>query len=196
VVARDQVLTIATLLVAFFSSAGTPPVFRVMYEVMPGVKFFPPSGGRQLRVRRPHRHHDGYLVHRWVSGLPPASRIQRAIAACIGGVHPGVRDLAVGDNGRRDGGAKPIISGIVLRRSQPLVLISQPARIGRSVTATILLTVFTTADLAWNNFRRMSPTACAVSPMTCCALIRGTRQSRWSAAPRRAASRTIATASS
>src|SRR3954454_9386816 len=75
--------TIAALLIAFFMFGWYTPVFRVMYEIMPGVKFFrrPADGtfafGALIAILT------GYLVHRWLAGLPPAGRIQRRLAAGI-----------------------------------------------------------------------------------------------------------------
>src|SRR3954449_7042558 len=75
---RDiRFFTIAMLLIAFFMFGWYTPVFRVMYEIMPGVKFFrrPADGtfvfGAVVAIVT------GYLVHRWVSGMAGANRIQR-----------------------------------------------------------------------------------------------------------------------
>jgi hypothetical protein len=143
---------IATVLIAFFMFGWYTPVFRVMYEIMPGVKFFrrPADGtfvfGALIAIVT------GYLVHRWLSGMAPASRVQRIVEL---GIAAFILAFAIWLSATTVGvtvALKPIIAGVCFTAVALLVLIfAGRLASGAPVTATILLTVFTTADLAWNN---------------------------------------------
>lgn len=144
--------TIAALLVAFFMFGWYTPVFRVMYEVMPGVKLFrrPADGtfvfGALIAILT------GYVLHRWLSGLPAASRVQRyaeiGLAAFVLASAIWLAATLVGVSVA----LKPIITGIVCVALAIVVLwLARRWTAGAPVSAMILLAVFTTADLAWNN---------------------------------------------
>ena len=72
--------TVAALVVLLYALGWYTPAFRVMYEVLPGIKLFRRAAdatfvfGALLAILA------GYLVHRWLSGtVPPARPWQRAL---------------------------------------------------------------------------------------------------------------------
>src|SRR3954471_19421614 len=69
---------IAALLIAFFMFGWYTPVFRVMYEIMPGVKLFRRPADASFVLGGLIAIRAGYLVHRFLTE-PPASRIRRRI---------------------------------------------------------------------------------------------------------------------
>ena len=146
--------TIATVLIAFYMFGWYTPVFRAMYELMPGVKLF----------RRPA---DATFVfgaliadHGGLSGASLARRAharERACSACIALVHRCVRSSAftiwlaattVGTDAR----AKPIVTGLASRRGASWSLLARAASdTGRAGSPRCCSALFTTADLAFNN---------------------------------------------
>ncbi len=144
--------SVAALLIAFFMFGWYTPVFHVMYELMPGVKLFRRPADATFVFGALLAMLAGYLVHRWLAGLPRASILQRCIelglvifivastlwlAATTVGVGVALR---------------PIMTGLCF-----VGLAAAGLRLARRLTvhsplaAVIVLGVFTTADLAWNN---------------------------------------------
>jgi len=153
--------TIATLLVAFFMFGLVQPVFRVMYEVMPGVKFF--------RVRRtaasrsaPSSPSDGLIwLHRWVrgcTGKPHPARHCACIAAFILAFAIWLSATTV----RVMVALKPIISGFVFAAVAALVLIFASRLASALPSRRRSAYVFTTRTLPGTT-RRMSQRPAAVS---------------------------------
>ena len=125
------------------------PVFRVMYELMPGVKLFRRPADATFVFGAHDRDH-GRLC-----GASLAGRASARLAAAAAELGFGAFDLgatvwlantrsaprAEADHRRRHRVALAILVLIVARRLAS----------GAPVTAMLLLVVFTTADLAWNN---------------------------------------------
>ena len=94
--------TIAAVLIAFFMFGWYTPVFRVMYEVMPGVKLFRRPADGDLRVRRADRGHGGLSGAPLARPDPPASRdVSARIAIGLRAVILVAHGLACVDDGRR-----------------------------------------------------------------------------------------------
>src|SRR3954469_1690036 len=70
---------IAALLVAFYMFGWYTPVFRLMYEVMPGVKLFRRPADATFVFGALIAIVTGYMVHRWLTDLRRASLPQRVI---------------------------------------------------------------------------------------------------------------------
>ena len=143
---------IAALLTAFFMSGWYTPVFRVMYELMPGVKLFRRPADATFLFGFMIAIMTGYMVHRWLTDASRATLVQRVIELGIGAIVLGatvwLADTTVG----LGPALKPIVTGIICVVVAILVLIvARRLASGAPVTATLLLVVFTTADLAWNN---------------------------------------------
>src|SRR3954471_18558577 len=144
--------TIAAVLTAFYMFGWYTPAFHAMYELMPGVKLFRRPADATFVFGALVAIMTGYMVHRWFADLPRASWLQRgiefAIAASIVAFTVGLAVTAVGVSPA----LKPMITGIVCIALAVLVLVlARRLNSGAPVTATLLLVVFTTADLAWNN---------------------------------------------
>jgi hypothetical protein len=145
--------TVATVLIAFYMFGWYTPVFRAMYEVLPGVKLFrrPADGtfvfGALIAVLA------GYLVHRWLTD-PVASRrpavIGLAIAAFIVIFTFWLSATTVG----LAPAWKPIVTGLCFIAAGFTILVL--ARRFSAPASMLLLATFTTADLAWNNAPHVS----------------------------------------
>src|ERR1043166_5645177 len=71
--------TVAALLTAFFMFGWYTPVFRLMYEVMPGVKLFRRPADATFVLGAMVAIMTGYMVHRWLNDFSRATLVQRAI---------------------------------------------------------------------------------------------------------------------
>jgi len=144
--------TIAAVLIAFFMFGWYTPVFRAMYELMPGVKLFRRPADATFVFGALVAVMAGYLVHRVLTGLPLASRLQRAVEI---GLALGTLALTIWLAATTVGlsvALKPIVTGMICIAGAILALfLARRLNAGAPVSATILLVAFTTADLAWNN---------------------------------------------
>jgi hypothetical protein len=142
---------IAAILVAFYMFGRYTPVFQVMYELMPGVKLFRRPADATFVFGALIAVMTGYLVHRWLAGLPPANRMQRFIPLAAAAFAVGLAVWLAVTIGAGPA-LKPIVTGLVCTVVAILVLISaRRLNPGAPVTAVLLLVAFTTIDLAWNN---------------------------------------------
>jgi hypothetical protein len=94
----------------------------------------------------------GYMMHRWLTDPPRAAPLQRGIelglAAFVVGYTLWLANTTVGITPA----LRPIVTGIICIALAIFVLVlARRLAFGAPVTATLLLVVFTTADLAWNN---------------------------------------------
>jgi hypothetical protein len=147
-----RLFTIAAVLVAFYMFGWYTPVFHAMYELMPGVKLFRRPADATFTFGALVAIMTGYMVHRWLAGLPRANAAQRAIelaiAACVLAVTVWLSVTTVGIAPA----LKPIITGaICIFVAIAVLFVARRLVPGAPVTATLLLVVFATADLAWNN---------------------------------------------
>lgn len=144
--------TMAALLTAFFMFGWYTPVFRAMYEFMPGVKLFRRPADATFVFGALVAVMTGYLVHRVLTGLPRVSQLQRAIEV---GLALGLLALTIWLSATTVGlsvALKPIVTGLICTAAAILALfLARRLNAGAPVSATILLVAFTTADLAWNN---------------------------------------------
>jgi hypothetical protein len=144
--------TIAALLIALFMFGWYTPAYQVMYELMPGVKLFrrPADAtfvfGALLAVLA------GYLVHRWLAGLPRANNAQRCIAlGLVISVIAFTLWLAATTVGASVA-IGPIVTGLsFVSIAAACLRLARRSTVHSPLAALIVLGVFTTADLAWNN---------------------------------------------
>ena len=143
---------IAALITAFFMSGWYTPVFRVMYELMPGVKLFRRPADATFVFGALIAIMAGYVVHRWLTDASRATLVQRVIELGIGAFVLGSTVWLANTTVGLAPALKPIVTGVICVALAVLVLIvARRLASGAPVTATLLLVVFTTADLAWNN---------------------------------------------
>jgi hypothetical protein len=126
------------------------PIFRVMYDVLPGVDLFRRPADATFVIGLMIAVNTGYLVHRLLTGTAsrahfPAIEIAlvvvlAAAATAIAGAAGELRDAAI-----------PIASGIAFAGAG-IVLIAATFRLvpAHPTLAAMLLLAFTTGDLAWN----------------------------------------------
>jgi hypothetical protein len=144
--------TIVALLTAFYMFGWYTPAFHATHELMPGVKLFRRPADATFVFGALVAIMAGYMVHRWLSGMPRASMVQRiveiAIAVCVLAFTVWLSVTTVG----LAPAIKPIITGVACVALAAVVLIfARRLASGAPVTAALLLVVFTTFDLAWNN---------------------------------------------
>src|SRR4051794_33865978 len=144
--------TVAALLTAFFMFGWYTPVFRVMYELMPGVKLFRRPADATFVFGALIAIMTGYMVHRWLADLPRSTWLARGIEFALAAfvlaftVWLSITIAGLGP------ALKPIVTGIVcIPLAVPVLLLARRLNSGAPVTATLLLVAFATADLAWNS---------------------------------------------
>jgi hypothetical protein len=144
--------TIAALLVAFYMFGWYTPVFHLMYELMPGVKLFRRPADATFVFGALVAIITGYVVHRWLASVAPASRFQRAIELAVAAFVVVFTIWLSATTVGLTPALKPIMTGIICIILAALVLfVARRLNSGAPLTATLLLVVFATADLAWNN---------------------------------------------
>jgi hypothetical protein len=144
--------TVTALLTAFFMFGWYTPVFRVMYELMPGVKLFRRPADATFVFGAMIAMMTGYMVHRWLTDFSRAMWSQRSIEAAIAAFVLGFTVWLANTTVGLTPAVKPLVTGIICVALAVLALIfARRLASGAPVTATLLLVVFATADLAWNN---------------------------------------------
>ena len=129
---------IAALLTAFFMFGWYTPVFRVMYELMPGVKLFRRPADATFVFGALIAIMAGYVVHRWLTDLPRAPWLQRAIEIGIGVSFSAATVWLANTTVGLTPALKPIITGIICVALAILVLIvARRLASGAPVTATL-----------------------------------------------------------
>ena len=126
------------------------PIFRVMYDVLPGIDLFRRPADATFIIGLMIAVDTGYLVHRLLTGT--ASRwhfpaIEIALAVVLAAAATAIAFAA----GELRDAAIPIATGIVFGAAG-IALIAATFRLvpAHSMLAAVLLLAFTTGDLAWN----------------------------------------------
>ena len=127
------------------------PIFRLMYDVLPGVELFRRPADATFVVGLMIAVNAGYLVHRLLSGTVPKARhslmIEIVLVACAV-----VAALAISiAAGRLGVAAVPIATGIAFAAAG-IALIAVIPRLAPAypMLAAVLMLAFTAGDLAWN----------------------------------------------
>jgi hypothetical protein len=127
------------------------PIFRLMYDVLPGVELFRRPADATFIVGLMIAVNTGYLVHRLLSGTAPLGRGFLVIEiALIGALVIAAAAIAVAA-GQLGVAAVPIATGIAFAAAG-IALIIAVARLAptHQMFAAVLVLAFTTGDLAWN----------------------------------------------
>jgi hypothetical protein len=140
---------IATVLIAFYMFGWYTPVFRAMYELMPGVKLFRRPADATFVFGALIAIMAGYLVHRWLSELPASRRQRNIVLGILIAIVAATIWLAATTVGI-DRAATPIAMGLCFVVAAVSIL-RIARRMTMPLTATMLLGLFATADLAFNN---------------------------------------------
>jgi hypothetical protein len=143
--------TIATVLVALYAFGRYTPAFHAMYELLPGVNLFRRPADATFVLGALCAILAGYVVHRWLAGLPPANSIQRWIERALAA---SILALALWLTATIDATQPvfPLAAGLVFVGLAILTLrIARRLDTIAPLSAMLLLTGFTAADLAFNN---------------------------------------------
>jgi hypothetical protein len=144
--------TIAAVLIAFYMFGWYTPVFRAMYEVLPGVKLFRRPADGTFVFCAVGAVITGNLVHRWLTETPNGTWSRRIAATGAAAVIVAFTVWLAATTVGMGPAWKPLITGSCFFVAAALVLwFARRLNNGAPVTATLLLTVFMTGDLAFNN---------------------------------------------
>src|SRR5579871_1747795 len=143
---------IAFALVLLYALGWYTPVFRWMYEILPGVDLFRRPADATFIIGLLIAIEAGYLVHRLLSGAAPQPRWFSAVDIAIVGVLVAIAIAVAQEAGKLDVAFLPIVTGIVFSAGA-IALLGLTRRFAptRPLFASALLLGFTTFDLAWNN---------------------------------------------
>ncbi len=142
--------SIATVLVALYAFGRYTPAFHVMYELMPGVTLFRRPADATFVLGALFAILVGYVLHRWLDGLPQTNSVSRWIErGCLAAALMAAIWLAATTLGAQ-ASAIPIAAGAVFIVLAVIVL-RIARRLNAPLLAALLLTAFTSADLAFNN---------------------------------------------
>lgn len=148
-----RVFAAVTIFLLLYAMGGYTPVFRVLYEVLPGVALFRRPADASFLVGGMAAILGGYLVHRWVTGtLPCASPRRQALEVSLVAAAL-VSGLAVAFNvGTLSLAWKPTLMTLVWLSAAAILLAIPSAWVRRGGSALVLATaLLMTADLAANN---------------------------------------------
>jgi len=133
---------------AFYAFGRYTPAFYPMYELMPGVKLFRRPADATFVFGAMVAIMSGYALHRWLAAQPASAR-QRAIALAIFVAATAAAIWLAATIGVA-AAAQPVVVGLCFLLAAVLVL-HIARRIAAPLAATMLIGLFASADLAFNN---------------------------------------------
>jgi len=143
--------TIATVLVALYAVGRYTPAFWAMYELLPGIKLFRRPADATFVLGALFAILAGYVVHRFIAGLPPVKRMQKWIERVLGALILAVTFWLTATIDATQP-VFPLFAGLVFVALAILMLrIARRLDAIAPLSAMLLLTAFTAADLAFNN---------------------------------------------
>jgi hypothetical protein len=144
--------TLALVLVLLYALGWYTPVFRLMYDVVPGVELFRRPADATFIIGLLIAIEAGYLVHRIITGTAPQPRWFYAIDIAIVGALVATAIAMAHRTGELGVSVLPIATG-TLFAAGAIALLGLTRRLApaRPVFAAVLLFGFTTFDLVWNN---------------------------------------------
>lgn len=152
---RDiRFFTIATAITIVYAVGWYTPLFKPMFDWLPGVKLYRRPADATFIIGFEIAVLGGFLVHRWVSGkIPPATALQRWTAWIIAALVLVVLPVAFGLHADRLADVpKPTLTAIAFVAGAVALLYVARRIAPRSAAGTVaLLAGFTAFDLAWNN---------------------------------------------
>ena len=151
---RDiRFFTIALVITILYALGRYTPVFHLIYDLAPGVSFYRRPADATFLIGALVAVIGGYLVHRVLTGpLPPATVRQRGAALVLALAIPAAAITVAVVAGRLAVAVTPLLTGIAFAAAAAAALMLARRLADRQAwVAAILLLVFTTGDLAWNN---------------------------------------------
>jgi hypothetical protein len=150
---RDiRFFTAALVLMLLYALGWYTPIFRLMFDVLPGVDLFRRPADATFIIGFLIAIMGGYLVHRVLSGTAPRPRFAAAIeGGLIAALVPVALVIAYAVN-RADVAVKPIVVGLAFAVGA-IALLELMRRLvpTRPLLAGLCIFAFVTFDLAWNN---------------------------------------------
>ena len=145
--------TVALALMVLYSLGKYTPVFRVMYELLPGVSLFRRPADGSFLFGALFALTAGYLVHRWLTGtVPVAARWQRWMEIAFAVVLTVTALMLAIWVGKLQSAIAPIVIGLLLLAGAIGALLLARRLDGRApLAAAAVLAAFSTVDLAWTN---------------------------------------------
>jgi hypothetical protein len=145
--------TVAMAIALLYALGKYTPVFRAMYEIMPGVSLYRRPADASFIFGALFAIAAGYLVHRLLTGpLLPATRPQRLAAALTAMLFIG---WAVGLAlviGALDEVSVPLLTGLVFAvAALAMLLLARNLTSKSALAAAAVLAAFSVFDFAWNN---------------------------------------------
>ena len=140
------------MLTLLYALGWYTPIFRVMYDVLPGVALFRRPADATFIIGLLISIEAGYLVHRVISGTAPQPHWFYAVDVAIVGALVATAIALAHKAGNLDVAIVPIAAGIAFAVAA-ISLLGLMRRLApeRPVLASALLLGFTTFDLVWNN---------------------------------------------
>jgi hypothetical protein len=145
--------TIAAAATLLYALGWYTPIFRVAYEIMPGVALFRRPADATFILGTLLAVLAGYLVHRWVAGTVPMARwSQRGMELALALAVLAIAAFLADKIGRMAVATTPLLTGLTFAIAGSVVLLGARSMATRRMwTAAALLTAFLVFDLAWNN---------------------------------------------
>jgi hypothetical protein len=143
--------TIATVLVALYAIGRYTPAFHAMYELLPGVKLFRRPADATFVLGALLAILAGYVVHRFIASLAAANAVRRWIERALAAA---TLAFALWLTATIDAAQPvfPLVAGLVFVGLAILALrVARRLDALAPLSAMLLLTAFTAADLAFNN---------------------------------------------
>jgi hypothetical protein len=156
---RDiRFFSIAAGVVLLYAVGWYTPAFQVMYDLVPGVVLFRRPADATFALGALLAIIAGYLVHCWLEGLVRRpTRAQRAIELAIPIAFVGGALWLAYTTVTIKSVTSPLATALVFAGGAMAVLFFvRRLNVLSPLVAMLLLTAFTTADLAWNNAPHMS----------------------------------------
>jgi hypothetical protein len=144
--------TVAAVLVLLYALGWYTPVFAGMYELLPGVKLFRRPADATFLLGALMAILAGYVTHRWLLGAnPPVRRWQRAYVIALAVILIALAIALATSVGVMKAATIPVLTGVGFAAAAVAVIALSRRWAARRIAASLVLAVFMTADLAWNN---------------------------------------------
>jgi hypothetical protein len=150
---RDvRVFTIAAVVVFLYGLGWYTPVFRLIYELVPGVNLFRRPADAAFVLGALLAVLAGYSIHRWLSAtVAPATWRARALEIALAVAVVAAAGGLAFDRGRLNVALVPIVTGVIFAGAAAALLVLTRKFAQRTLSAAFILAAFAAADLAWNN---------------------------------------------
>jgi hypothetical protein len=149
---ETRFFAVAAVLVALYAFGWYTPAFHAMYDLLPGVKLFRRPADATFVFGALVAILAGYVVHRFLAGLPPANGVQRAAERALAASILAVAVWLVVTTLDSAPTVVPIVTALIFTVIAIAVLrVARRLDAAAPLSAALLLVAFTSTDLAFNN---------------------------------------------